>query len=191
MPEQRTSRPLLYKIFTVFFKVGAFTFGGGFAMIPIIQREVVNNHQWISDEEFIDMIAVTQSAPGPVAVNSAVFLGFRLAGMTGALTALAGVVLPSFLIILMVAVFLTNAGQHILIQKFFAGVRPAVVALILAAGLGMGKKSLRTSSDYLVGAVSLGLLLFLNIHPILLILSGALWGAGRVYLTGHKGGVKQ
>lgn len=191
MPEQRTSRPLLYKIFTVFFKVGAFTFGGGFAMIPIIQREVVNNHQWISDEEFIDMIAVTQSAPGPVAVNSAVFLGFRLAGMTGALTALAGVVLPSFLIILMVAVFLTNAGQHILIQKFFAGVRPAVVALILAAGLGMGKKSLRTSSDYLVGAVSLGLLLFLNIHPILLILSGALWGAGGVYLAGHKGGVKQ
>ena len=160
-------------------------------MIPIIQREVVDNHKWTTEEEFLDMIAVTQSAPGPVAVNSAVFVGFRLARISGALAALIGTILPSFIVILVFAIFLTNAGQHVLMQKFFAGVRPAIVALILAAGFKMGQKSLRNYLDYLIGLVALGLLLILNIHPIVLILLGALWGSSRVYCTRLKEGREQ
>lgn len=191
MMKATTRNYSLLTIFITFLKIGSFTFGGGFAMIPIIQREVTDNHKWITEEEFLDMIAVTQSAPGPVAVNSAVFVGFRLARIAGALAALLGTILPSFIVILIFAIFLTNAGQHLLMQKFFAGVRPAIVALILVAGFKMGQKSFRSYLDYLVGFVALSLLLIMAMHPILLILLGALWGVGRVYYARLKEGAHQ
>lgn len=187
MTQRLPRAPLLYTIFGTFFKIGSFTFGGGFAMIPIIQKEVVANHHWLSDEEFMDTIAITQASPGPVAVNSAVFIGYRLAGLAGAGTALLGTVLPSFLIILTFAVFLTTAGEHILLQKFFAGVRPAVVALILTAGLSMGKKSLGNYRDLSLALLALVLLLLMDLHPILLILLGSLWGIGQVHYHKSKG----
>jgi len=186
MNTRPSARPSLLTVFGTFFKVGSFTFGGGFAMIPIIQREVVDKHKWLSDQEFVDTIAITQAAPGPVAVNSAVFIGYRLSGIPGAVAALAGTVLPSFVIILLIAIFLTTAGQHVLLQKFFAGVRPAVIALILAAGLSIGRKSLSHYQDYLAALAALFLLLFLDLHPILLILLGALWGLGQIPLKRQK-----
>ena len=92
-------------MFLTFFKIGAFTFGGGFAMIPIIQKEVVENKKWIKDEEFIDTISIAQSSPGPIAVNSSIFVGYKISGFPGALICTFGTVLPSFLIILVIAVF--------------------------------------------------------------------------------------
>ena len=174
-----------------FFKIGAFTFGGGLAMIPLIRREVVENRQWLTDEDFMDTIAVTQSAPGPIAVNSATFIGYKLAGIPGALTALSGTVLPSFLVILLIAVFLENLGQSFLLQKFFSGVRPAVIALILTAGIRMGRKALRNTTDYLEAVIAFLLLIIADFHPIILIILGALWGASRVHHAAKQGGNKQ
>ncbi|HPZ71565.1 MAG TPA: chromate transporter, partial [Peptococcaceae bacterium] len=113
-------------------------------MIPVIQREIVTNKQWVSEEEFLDLIAVTQSAPGPVAVNTAVFIGYKLQGISGATVALLGSVLPSFLIILTLALFLSSLENNLILTRFLAGVRPAVAALILGVGLKMGFKALRS-----------------------------------------------
>ncbi|MDX9872493.1 MAG: chromate transporter [Clostridia bacterium] len=173
---EKTALGRCLKLFWTFFIIGLCTFGGGFAMIPLIEREVVQRYKWITSEEFIDMIAVTQAAPGTIAGNSAVFVGYRLAGISGAAGSLLGVTMPSFLIILILAVFLTQQGEHEMLQKFFAGVRPAVVALILGAGLKMGKKSIKASTDIIIGAAALLLLIFSGIHPIVLIIAGAAAG---------------
>lgn len=175
--------PSCSNLFRTFFKIGSFTFGGGFAMIPIIQRECVDNHCWMSNEEFMDMIAVTQSAPGPVAVNSAVFAGYKLAGLGGALSALLGTVLPSFSVILAFAVFFSTQADKNVMQSFFQGVRPAVVGLILGAGLVMGKKSIKVSLDLLIALTALILLIFAHIHPILLIIAGSLIGIARSHMA--------
>lgn len=145
-------------------------------MIPLIQREIVDNTGWMENDEFLDMLAVTQSSPGPVAVNAAVFVGYKLAGLPGALTSLLGTILPSFLIILFFAVFLTSQGQKETLQDFFAGVRPAIVALVLCAGINLGRKSLTFKSDYVLCLMALLLLLVFSLHPILLIIMGALAG---------------
>lgn len=164
------------QLFLTFFKVGALVFGGGFAMIPIIEREVVTNKKWVSAEDFIDLIAVTQASPGPVAVNSAVFIGYKLKGLPGALVSLLGTVLPSFTVILLFAIFLTSQGDNEILKRFFAGVRPAVAALILGAGLKMGKKVIHSSFALIISIFALVTLFLLGLHPIILIILGALTG---------------
>ena len=131
------------KIFLAFLKIGAFTFGGGYAMLPLIRETVVEREKWVSDEGFLDIISLTQSVPGALAVNTAVFIGRQLAGVPGALAATAGAVLPSFLIILAVAAFFIRFSQHPLIIKVFMGIRPAVVGLIAYAVILLGKKVIR------------------------------------------------
>lgn len=177
----RENAKFCFKLFCTFFKIGLFTFGGGFAMIPLIERDVVEKEKWMECDEFVDMIAVTQCSPGPVAVNSAVFVGYKLAGIPGSVATLLGVTLPSFLIILILAIFIISQGKHVLLEKFFLGVRPAVVALIFGAGLKMGQKNIKRPIDYLIGATGLLLLLFINIHPIVLIIAAAILGI--VYQT--------
>lgn len=145
-------------------------------MIPLIERDVVEKHKWIDYEEFVDMLAVTQSSPGPVAVNSAVFIGYKMVGIPGAIASILGVTLPSFIIILLLAVFLAKQGKQVILEKFFEGVRPAVVALILGAGIKMGQKSLKDKTDYIIGLIALILLVFLDVHPIVMILTGAVFG---------------
>ncbi|MCR4441716.1 MAG: chromate transporter [Peptococcaceae bacterium] len=179
---------LYLRLFLSFFTIGSFTFGGGFAMIPLIERDVVQKYGWMNSEEFVDMIAVTQSAPGPVAVNSAVFIGYKLAGLAGAGIALLGVTLPSFLIILLIALFLVAQENQVILQKFFAGVRPAVVALILGAGLNLGQKCIKSSYDFLISILCLAVLVFLPVHPILLIITGAAWGVGRYLFLKRREG---
>ncbi len=164
------------KLFWTFFKVGAFVFGGGFAMIPIIQKEIVDNHKWMCEQEFIDMLAVTQSAPGPIAVNSAVFIGYKLARLSGAITALLGTVIPSFVIILFFALFLSTKQDNPYLHDFFAGVRPAVIALILSAGLKMGRKVIQSYLELLLGILALCLLLLFHVHPFVLIILSTLFG---------------
>ncbi|MBD5251707.1 MAG: chromate transporter [Bacteroides sp.] len=125
---------IYFQLFTSFFKIGAFTFGGGWAMISIIEKEIVDKKQWIRREEFLDLLAVAQSMPGILAVNISVAVGDRLRGMKGAVTAALGTILPSFLIILCIAIFLTPdlIKNNETLSAIFKGVRPAVVALIIA-----------------------------------------------------------
>ena len=123
-----------YKIFWSFFKVGAFTFGGGWAMISIIEKEVVHKHHWVERDEFLDLLAIAQAMPGILAVNIAVVVGDRLRGVKGSLCAALGSIIPSFLMILAIAIFLTpeTIKNNETLNAMFKGIRPAVVALILA-----------------------------------------------------------
>lgn len=125
------------KLFTTFFKIGAFTIGGGYAMIPLIQREIVDEQHWLEEEEFLNMIALAQAAPGVIAVNSAIFLGYRLAGWRGLILSVLGAVLPSFVIILLIAMAFRNIREIPEVEAVMKGVRPAVVGLLAAAVIRM------------------------------------------------------
>ena len=120
----------LLEIFAVFFKIGLFTIGGGYAMLPIIQKEVVETKGWMDDEEFLDDISLTNSLPGPLAINAATFVGYRVCKVKGALAAVLGAASPSVIIILAVAVIFSNLTEYPMVQYIFDGIRPAVVALI-------------------------------------------------------------
>ena len=130
---------MLLKLFTTFFKIGLFCFGGGFAMIPLIQREVIERHKWIDERDFLDMLVLAQSTPGPVAVNTAVFVGYKTAGTMGAIAATLGTVLPSFIVILLLALFFAEVRDNRYVDAAFRAMRPAVVALIVAPLIGLVK----------------------------------------------------
>lgn len=121
----------LATIFRSFFKIGLFTFGGGYAMIPLIQREVIERRRWIARQEFLDLLTLAQSVPGPMSLNTSVFVGKQLRGTAGAVVALAGTVLPSFLVLLGVALFFAEIRTNPIVDAAFKGMRPAVVALIV------------------------------------------------------------
>lgn len=118
------------QLFLTFFKIGLFTIGGGYAMIPLIESEVVSRHRWLSQQDFVDLLAVAQSTPGVFAVNMAVFIGHKLHRLRGSIAAASGAVLPSFLIILGIALFFQQLGSNPVVENIFRGIRPAVVALI-------------------------------------------------------------
>lgn len=127
--------PLLVELFLTFFKVGLFTFGGGYAMIPVVQAEVVP--KWLTEDMFMNFIAVAESTPGPVAINMATFIGSSQGGFWGALLATLGVVLPSFIIILLIASVITGLMKFAGVKAFLSGIRPVVVALILTTAVGL------------------------------------------------------
>lgn len=127
----------LVSILWSFLKIGAFTFGGGYAMIPIIQHEVINKRRWLSEREFSDLLTLAQAAPGPISLNTAVFVGYKQRKYMGALAAIVGVVIPSFVIILLVAIFFANIRHNHWVDAAFRGMRPAVVALIIAPIVGL------------------------------------------------------
>ena len=127
----------LLEIVWSFLKIGAFTFGGGYAMIPLIQHEVINRRKWLSEREFSDLLTLAQAAPGPISLNTAVFVGYKQRGYLGSLSAVFGVVVPSFVIILLVAMFFANVRHNHWVDAAFRGMRPAVVALIIAPIVGL------------------------------------------------------
>ena len=133
---------MFLQIFLTYFKIGTFTLGGGYAMLPLIQREIVERKHWISEEEFVNMIALAQAAPGLIAVNSAIFIGWRCGGWKGVLGAVLGAVLPSFVIILTIAMIFSEWKNYPAVEAIFKGVRPAVVALIVAPLVGMAKREI-------------------------------------------------
>lgn len=169
------------KLFTTFFKIGLFTFGGGWAMISIVQREVVDKHKWLTNDEFLDLITVTQSLPGVLAVNMSVVIGDRLAKLKGSLSAALGTVLPSFLIILAIAIFLTPDAikNNEVLTKIFMGIRPAVVALILVPVVTTAKASkigIKTIWIPIFVAIIIWLGLPIVSNPILYIVLGGIIG---------------
>ena len=175
---------LLSDLFLTFAKVGAFTFGGGYAMIPLIQREVVDQKKWISNEDILDVIAIAESTPGPIAINSATFIGKKVAGTKGDVAATAGVVLPSFLIIIAVS-FVLEAFQHIKAVRYaFWGIRAGVLALILKALWSMFSVCNKNGVSYAVMALAFLLVSVLTLSVILVIVICALLGI--LYTQGKK-----
>lgn len=171
----------LLKLFTTFFKIGAFTFGGGWAMISIIEREIVDKYHWIDRSEFLDLLAVAQSLPGILAVNISVAVGDKLRGLKGSIYAAAGTIAPSFMIILLIAMFLTPdliTGNPV-ISSIFKGIRPAVVALIVAPVITSAKSAgINWRTAWIPAAVALLIWSKLPIvsNPILYIVLGGLTG---------------
>jgi chromate transporter len=170
-----SGRPGLLHLFLIFLRVGAFTFGGGFAMLPIIQRELVDKQSWLQEEEFIDMIAITQSAPGPIAVNAAAYLGYRLRGLAGAGAAVVGVTLPSLLTIIAIAWTLSRMNLDWL-GRIFAGIRPTVVALVASAAYSLGRRALSDGLSWVLLSLTVVALMVLHLHPALVVAIGAIVG---------------
>ena len=167
----------LWEIFWSFFKIGLFTFGGGYAMIPLIQREVIDHRKWIPASEFLDLLTLAQSVPGPIAINTAVFVGYKRSGLRGACASLLGAVLPSFLIILAIALFFAGIRQNPVVDAAFKGMRPAVVALIIAPLVTL-TRGMHWSMIVLAAALA-GLIWWLGLSPVLILAAGA--GAGIVW----------
>jgi chromate transporter len=186
----------LWQLFSTFFKIGAFTFGGGWAMISIIEREIVDRHHWISREDFLDLLAVAQSLPGILAVNIAVAVGDKVRARRGSVMAAAGTIMPSFLIILAIAIFLTPEliNSNPVLIKVFKGIRPAVVALIVAPVISSAKAAKLNSKTVFIPII-VALLIWSRLpivsNPILWIAIGGIGGiliAKRAVARGAQSG---
>ena len=164
------------KLFVTFFKIGAFTFGGGYAMIPLIQKETVETHKWITDDDILEIIAIAESTPGPIAINSATFVGYRVCGVFGALMATLGVVLPSFIIISIIAFVLNEFQELRVVQYAFFGIRAGVLALLIKALWSMFKKCPRGVIPYTIAAAAFILSAIVGINVLYIIIGCALTG---------------
>lgn len=165
------------KMFIAFFKIGAFTFGGGYAMIPIIEEEVVNKQKWVSKEEFMDMLVVAQSFPGAMSINCSIFIGYKIAGGLGGVIALLGVALPSFLIILIVATFFMKFRENYYVNLVFKGISAAVPVLVLTGVISLAKgidKNIRNGITIVLALIAL---VIFKINPIIVIIVAAIYGA--------------
>lgn len=187
--EQKVS---LWQIFTVFAKIGAFTIGGGYAMIPIIQAEM-SRRGWIPEEDLPDIVALSQSAPGVMAVNISIFAGHKLRGVKGSIAATLGSITPSFLIILAIAVFFTAFKDNPWVERTFKGIRPVVISLIAVPMVNMARKSCKSWWAWLLAIAALVLVAFLNVSPIYIILCVLVIGFSVTYFkempgrAGHEG----
>ena len=172
---------IFFNLFITFFKIGAFTFGGGWAMISIIEKEIVDKHHWLEKDEFLDQLAVAQSLPGILAVNISVAVGDRLRGMKGSMCAALGTILPSFMIILAIAIFLTPdlIKNNEILSKVFKGIRPAVVALIIAPVITSAKAA-KIGWKTVAIPIAVALLIWSKLpsvsNPILYIVLGGIGG---------------
>ncbi|MED9996124.1 MAG: chromate transporter [Paludibacteraceae bacterium] len=167
---------MLLDLFIAFFKIGAFTFGGGYAMISVIEQEVVTKKKWLSETDFVDMLAMVQSLPGPISINSSVYVGYKLKGVLGAIVAAIGTALPSFVIILLLAIVFTDVQDHPTIEKVFKGIRPAVVALIVAPLVRLSQKSGITYKNIIIPIAAALLVWQLDVSPIYIIIVAATGG---------------
>ena len=173
--ETGSASPTLRQLFTTFFKIGLFTFGGGFAMIPLIHREMVERRRWIADTEIVDVLALAQSIPGAVAINAATLIGRRLRGNRGGLSATAGVILPSFGIITLIAMSMGGIQHNPVVQAAFLGLRPAVVALLVMAVWKVGKASVKAADGWGILLAGLAAAL-LGVSAIWIVLGSVLIG---------------
>lgn len=164
-------RAALGELFAAFFRIGLFTFGGGFAMIPLIEREVVIRNKWVERRDFVDLLTIAQSAPGPIALNSAAFVGYKSRGYIGALVSIAGIILPSFVIILVVAIFFASIRDNAVVDAAFKAMRPVVVALILQPTITLAKGMHPLMIVVLVA--SLAMFVLLELSPLYLIVAAA------------------
>lgn len=182
----------LWELFLVFFKIGAFTFGGGYAMIPLIQKEVCERKKWLKDDDILDIIAIAESTPGPIAINSATFVGYRKGGVFGAVSATFGIVLPSFVIITIIATVLNEFSELKAVRYAFFGIRAGVLALIVKALWSMFKQCPKKLFSCLIMAISFVLAVFVDINAVFIIVLCAISGLVYtiLYSEKHNGGNK-
>ncbi|QEK12889.1 chromate transporter [Crassaminicella thermophila] len=166
---------VILNIFITFMKIGAFSFGGGLAMLPFIEKEMVYNHHWITSNEFVDIIAIAQMTPGPIAINSSTFVGYKAAGVKGALAGSIGVVITSFVLITILAKYFMKIKDARATKAVFKGIRPAVLGLILSAAISIGKTALIDFNSIIIAVIVFFSLKRLRFHPILgIVLAGVL-----------------
>lgn len=163
-------------LFRTFFKIGIVTFGGGYAMIPMIQADVVDKHKWITQDEFLNLIAIAQSCPGVFAANISTFIGYKLKKTPGAIFCTMGTCLPSFLIILAIAMFFHQFEDNKTVAAMFAGIRPAVVALIAAPTFSLAKKAHISLANCWIPICSALLIRAMGVNPIWVIIIAAIGG---------------
>jgi chromate transporter len=164
------------QLFWVFFKVGSFTFGGGYAMMPLIQEEVTERRGWASETEIVDIFAIAQSIPGVIAINTAIFVGNKVAGVTGAIMAALGTILPAFVSIILILLVLTGIQGSRYVEKVFTGIRAASTALILLAAVKIGKSVLKKRRHYWIALLCLLGIVLLNINAVWAIVLGGVTG---------------
>jgi chromate transporter len=167
---------LYWKIFYTFAKIGLFTIGGGYAMLPLIQKEVVDKKKWISSKEFIDLLALSQSVPGVLAINISVATGYKLRKNTGSIVAALGAILPSFVIILVIAMFFRSFQENVYINKMFKAIRPAVVALIVIPVFTTAREIGITVKTVIIPVVSAFLIWYWGVSPVYIVLIAAIGG---------------
>lgn len=163
-------------LFCTFFKIGAFTFGGGYAMIPLITKEVVDNKKWVTNEDILDVIAIAESTPGPIAVNSATFIGCKIAGFWGAVFATLGVVLPSFVIISLISIILEKFNEIQAVKFAFDGIRAGVIALIIKALVSMYKQCPKNIFSYIIAGFAFIAVSVFDINILLVLIACAIIG---------------
>ena len=164
------------RLFLTFAKIGLFTFGGGYAMIPLIQKEIIQAHAWLTMKEFVDIIAIAEMTPGPVAVNSATFVGYKLAGVPGAAAATGGVIFPSFVIVVAFATLFLKFKDAPAVRAVLMGIRPAVTALIAAAAISLVKASFVDIAGPIIAVLVLIGMFRLDLNPILAIVLAGIVG---------------
>lgn len=166
----------LFLLFVTFMKIGACTFGGGYAMLPILQREIVRTKKWATDEEIMDYYVVGQCTPGVIAVNVSTFIGQKVGGVLGGIFATLGLVFPSYVIICIIASFLQSVSEIEFIQHAFAGVRIVVCALVINTVIGMLKKSIKGAFTFAIFAGTFLLIAFFGVSPVIIVPSVAIIG---------------
>lgn len=170
------SKSLPINLFSTFFRIGIFTFGGGYAMIPNIRHDVVEKRGWITEEEFLDLVAVAQACPGVFAINISTFIGYKLCKTPGALLASLGAAMPSFLIILLIAMFFHQFQDVGWVASMFNGIRPAVVALIAAPTFSLARTAKINLANCWIPLVSALLIWLFGVNPVFIIIAAAIGG---------------
>lgn len=176
----------IFNLFVTFFKIGAFTFGGGWVMIGMMEKDIVTKHKWFSKEEFIDNLAIAQSMPGILAVNMAALVGNKMAKKRGAFFSALGTILPSFIVILTIAIFFTTINDNPIVEKVFKGIRPAVVALIIAPVFTTAKAAKINLKNFWVPVITALLITFCGLSPVLFIAMAIIYGIFICYVKEKK-----
>ncbi|AOY74871.1 chromate transporter [Clostridium formicaceticum] len=171
-----------WELYMIFFRMGAFTFGGGYAMLPIIQKEIVEKKNWATDEEIIDCYAIGQCTPGIIAVNTATFIGYRQKGLLGGIIATLGMVSPSIVIITIIATFFQQFQDYAIVQHALGGIRVVVVALIMQAVIKMWQQSVKNWVGIGLFTISFILIVLVKLSPIFIVIMAAVTG----YVTRNK-----
>jgi len=173
---KKSKAALLWDLFATFFKIGAFTIGGGLAMLPIIEREIVDKKQYIPKEEIVDALAISQSLPGVIAINSAFYIGYRIAGVAGALVTAIGVILPSFITILAIAILFDTVSGNVYVSKALTGVKAGVAGVIAVTVVRLGKSVIKDWFALILVVLAFVLTTWFDVSIVIIIAVGALAG---------------
>ncbi|MBQ3133772.1 MAG: chromate transporter [Clostridia bacterium] len=184
--EKRRDLKTIFQLFVTFAKIGGFTFGGGLAMLPLIQHETVERRKWVTEQDIMDILAIAESTPGPIAINSATFIGYQTAGFWGAFAATFGVILPSFVVISIIATVLTAFQQNLYVQYAFNGIRAGMLALIVKSLWTMYKKCPKHAWSYVVMVAAFALSAFTGINVVWIILGCAAFGLAATLIAQRR-----